>query len=185
MSWIARTRTTVLRSLYRGRWSRLDLDEVAVRFTTPARVHDFMRVCFEYVLDADHHGVHEHWQLPEHTLARKRGDCEDWALFAREVLRRNGYEARILAAFTIDDGHATCVVRERERWHTLCNQGLVPLAVRATARRRRERERLARQVADRIFPGTWVSCSWVRRLELRPAADGLEGLEARSAIRNA
>ena len=120
-----------------------------------------MQVTFEYVRDDDAYDLHEHWKLPSDTLRDHFGDCEDWSLFASEVLERNGYDTHIFCVFHGDEGHAVCVYEEHGHFHSLCNE----------AHRRRlapaagvEEAEAARLLAAALFPGGWTSCSWVRAL---------------------
>lgn len=158
---LSKLHTTVLRLIYRRRWSRLSLPEVAREFGTPGQLDVYMRICFEYVSDADLHGIEEFWQAPETTHTLRRGDCEDYALFARHVLNACGYETHVFAAFTPDDGHAVCVFSEAGHYHTLCNLGIQRLRIRQPRRGSRRWQRLARRIADRIYPAGWECCSFV------------------------
>ena len=94
----------------------------------------------------EHHGIEEHWQDPHTTHELKRGDCEDYALYAWHVLRRNGHETHILAVFAGDEGHAVCVVREDGHYHTVCNEGLKRLRLRPHGKKMEKKRR--RQSAD-------------------------------------
>ena len=140
----------------------LSMEQVVRRFATPKRINDFMQVCFDYVPDEEHHGIDEHWQEPYTTLGLKKGDCEDYAVFAWHVLSRHDFEAHVFAAFTEDDGHAVCLVEERRVYFTLSNDGITRLG-RLRHRLRGGHVSLARWVADRIYPQEWIACSYVRR----------------------
>lgn len=148
-------------TMVRPRWRRLSLEQVARRFRTPDQVHRFMQIAFEYVRDDEAYELHEHWKLPGDTLRDHFGDCEDWSLFASEVLERNGYDTHIFCVFRGSEGHAVCVYEEHGELHSVCNE----------AHRRRlapagclEEVETARRLAAALFPAGWTSCSWVRAL---------------------
>jgi hypothetical protein len=167
VSFLRKLHLALRRLLHRDAWSRLEMHEVRRRFATPEAIDTFMQVCFEYVSDLEHHGLEEHWQDPFTTHELKRGDCEDYALYAWYVLRRNGYEAHVLAVFTEHEGHAVCVFEEHGRFHSICNEGLERLGLRPRGERRRDRRRsLAQLVADAIYPHEWTCCSYVTRLSV-------------------
>ena len=98
---LERVRLGLLGLVNRNRWRRLPMYAVVERFKTPRRVSDFMQVCFEYVSDEEHFGEEDLWQPPRRTFERKRGDCEDYALFAWHVLRVHGYSAHVFSVFTL------------------------------------------------------------------------------------
>src|SRR6266516_2878744 len=49
---------------------------------------------FSYVSDKDLFGMDDFWQPPEEFERRKRGDCEDFALWTWRQLINLGYRAR-------------------------------------------------------------------------------------------
>jgi len=58
------------------------------------------------------------WSLPEETLARRCGDCEDLAFLNRQFLRALGYEPQV-AAFRKagwEKWHAICVFEKEDRY---------------------------------------------------------------------
>jgi hypothetical protein len=160
MPWLPRPLRVALRRLvYRPTWSRLALEEVVARFGNPRALDAYMQVCFDYVSDLHHHRVEDHWQDPAMTHCLRRGDCEDYAVFAHHVLALAGYESRVLCVFTADEGHALCVALDGRRLATLCNEGLREIDVPRDARGLCDRS--ARRVAARVYPGRWESCSYV------------------------
>lgn len=54
----------------------------------------------------------ERVQKPEEFLARKAGDCDDFATLAAEVLRRKGYRTRLIVVHLAQDTHVVCYVSE-------------------------------------------------------------------------
>jgi len=153
-------RTQLGRDLTRPLWSRLSRERVERLFRTPALINAYMQASFRYVHDIDAHGLAEHWHLPSWTFASRRGDCEDWALFAWQVLRRNGIEAHVFCAFTASEGHAVCLARDARGYVSIANEGLRRVASGAEI----SMTQLARAAAAVLYPDGWESCSFVERL---------------------
>ena len=82
-----------------------DLDEIRA----------FLVTC-QYVSDSDQFGVLDHWMLPQEFEQIRKGDCEDFALWAWRQLLTLGYEARFVtgSAGRYGAGHA---------WLTFCAEG--------------------------------------------------------------
>ena len=156
----------VERRIASNRWHGWTLPTVERRCRSPHRVLDYMQTCFEYVHDHVLHGVEEFWQTPEQTHALRKGDCEDWALYACHVLRRSGLNARVFAAFDRDEGHASCLVPWSGEWVRLGTRGLVHLDVPEgeTALT------VAHAAADSFYPGRWECCSYVEQFGLGPVS---------------
>jgi hypothetical protein len=49
---------------------------------------------------------------PETFLAKRAGDCDDFATIAADVLREKGYSTRLVAVFMPHDVHVVCYVAE-------------------------------------------------------------------------
>lgn len=49
----------------------------------------------KYTLDKDLYGVDDYWATPAETLAKKRGDCEDYAILKRALLLKEGIKSRL------------------------------------------------------------------------------------------
>lgn len=163
-------RRAALRLLFRASWSRLPVDAIVRRFGTPRGIDTYMQVCFDYARDHDHRGVPDHWQDPLQTHAARRGDCEDWAVFAWHVLAAAGVEARVLCVFTEEHGHAVCLAFDRDRAVAICNEGLRDLQRRP--RRSGFSHVLARRTAERVFGDRWVACAYVDEHALAELAAG-------------
>ena len=108
------------------------LDALAHRYTTPQAIGRWFREDFRFVRDRDQFGVAERWQSPEEFLATHRGDCEDFALLARELLVRNGVEAFVFSLFG-DDGyaHTVCAFRDRDGYSALSRRGVQVVRARS------------------------------------------------------
>ena len=86
----------------------LQLDQAAHTYTTPKAIAGLLRTQFTFARDEVLFGEADHWQIPEEFAARKTGDCEDYALLAQALLRRNGIDAFIFSLFG-EDGYAHTV----------------------------------------------------------------------------
>jgi len=73
---------------------------------TMREVREFLASC-EYVSDNELFGKDDYWQPPEEFEKRKKGDCEDFALWTWRQLLNMGYEARFVggAAGRYGTGH--------------------------------------------------------------------------------
>jgi hypothetical protein len=58
-------------------------------------LREFLATC-EYVSDKELFGKDEYWQPPEDFEKRKKGDCEDFALWTWRQLLNMGYDARFI-----------------------------------------------------------------------------------------
>lgn len=102
-------------------------DMLGKQLSTPEDIAFFQRYFFSYVHDSpdpdadplrsgtnENHG--DYWQRPEETLERVQhgwmlGDCEDQAIFFREIIKRWGEKPFVLYMTT----HCTCIwIRENE-----------------------------------------------------------------------
>lgn len=86
------------------------LDRLAQELHTPQLIAWYLRVCMEYRPDGP-----EDWQSASRTVQRiekgvSLGDCEDYAFLAREILRRQGYNAHVILV----PNHAECVWLTRD-----------------------------------------------------------------------
>ena len=81
----------------------------------------FLHQAFTFQRDETLFGEADRWQSPEEFVARKAGDCEDYALLARALLRRNGIEASLFSVFGKEGyAHTVCVfVDHRGRYNVI------------------------------------------------------------------
>lgn len=63
----------------------------------------------------------DEWALPEDTLAKGRGDCEDLAFFNQAALRVLGYEPRVLCMLRAFRSHAICVFKDGDYYRIIDN----------------------------------------------------------------
>jgi len=74
-------------------------------------VHDTVSAGFKYVSDEKQWGtIIDDWRIPE-DCKRVTGDCDDFAIACRELLREKGHKPRLLFCLTeTGDGHLICVL---------------------------------------------------------------------------
>ena len=100
------------------------LDQLASTYTTPKAVANFLHHTFTFKRDEDLFGEADRWQSPEEFVARKAGDCEDYALLARALLRRNGIEAYVFSVFGKEGyAHTVCVFKDDRGRYNLIDGG--------------------------------------------------------------
>ena len=97
----------------------LDLETTARQLSSPEALANFMKHNFTYVSDRQLFGQDEYWQSPEEMLQKRRGDCEDYALFAQVVLGRNGHQAFILSVYWDRDAHTVAIFEKDGKWGIL------------------------------------------------------------------
>ena len=80
---------------------------LAVQCTTLGDIRTFLINC-RYVSDQELFGKRDYWQPPEEFEKRRRGDCEDFALWTWRQLIGMGYDARFIggSAGRYGEGHA-------------------------------------------------------------------------------
>lgn len=121
------------------RWSRVGAASVhgrAARFAASLRGHDervrldainrFVNARVAFADDSRQYGVADRWSAASDTLARGRGDCEDYAIAKLALLRRAGFAERDLYFVVLKDlarraDHAVLVVRSGGRFLVLDN----------------------------------------------------------------
>ncbi len=100
------------------------LDQLAAQHTTPKSIAKMLRREFTFVRDQDLFGEVDYWQAPEEFLARRAGDCEDYALMAQALLLRNGYDAYVFSLFGEGGyAHTVAVFRDAHGKLNVINQG--------------------------------------------------------------
>jgi hypothetical protein len=101
----------------------LRIDQLAERYTTPKAVATFLRKEFTFKRDTDLFGQIDWWQEPEEFLLRRAGDCEDYALLARELLARNWIKAHVFSLFGYDGyAHTVCIFVDEQGRYNVINQ---------------------------------------------------------------
>lgn len=80
---------------------------LTIQCNTIGEIRAFLIGC-KYVSDKELFGKDEYWQPPEDFEKRKKGDCEDFALWTWRQLLKLGYDARFVggSAGRYGTGHA-------------------------------------------------------------------------------
>lgn len=93
---------------------------LTVKCTTMQEVREFLASC-KYVSDEELFGKRDYWQPPEEFEERKKGDCEDFALWTWRQLLAMGYDARFIggAAGRYGTGHAWVEYFRDDKWYLL------------------------------------------------------------------
>ncbi|MFL6739109.1 MAG: transglutaminase-like cysteine peptidase [Sphingomicrobium sp.] len=89
-------------------------------------VNGYVNARVRFVDDRIQFGVADRWQMPSETLSHGRGDCEDFAIAKRAMLRAAGVPERDLYLVVLKDlsrraDHAVLVVRAGGRFLVLDN----------------------------------------------------------------
>ncbi|MBI3316522.1 MAG: transglutaminase-like cysteine peptidase [Candidatus Omnitrophica bacterium] len=106
----------------------LTLRDLSFELTTPQDIARYIWKNFLYEDDQRLFGVRDRWQSPEELLKNKRGDCEDFALFAREVLRLQGYHTFLLNLYGDRYAHTLCIYKENGKYRALDGTEVLPYA---------------------------------------------------------
>ncbi len=80
---------------------------------------------FPYELQHDRRNHRRHSQTPEEFLETKKGDCEDFAAFATEILKRNGKNAFILNVYGDRYAHTVAVFEENGTYQVIDDSRVV------------------------------------------------------------
>ena len=78
---------------------------LAKHLNTPQKLHEFLEIFMQYIYDDG-----DYWQSAQETISRvtgsrMRGDCDDYAFLAREILRQQGKNAHAVYI----SGHIFCL----------------------------------------------------------------------------
>lgn len=68
--------------------------------------YNFVTLNMRYVSDMSQFGYEEVWQLPDSTLTRRMGDCEDLAFLLCSLLLALGIDAKMVFGVYHGEGHA-------------------------------------------------------------------------------
>jgi predicted transglutaminase-like cysteine proteinase len=129
----------IVRTPLDDRWNRVGNSGVigkAARFALALRGRDerakleavnrYVNASIAFVDDSRQFGVADKWDTANASLARGRGDCEDYAIAKLAMLRRAGFADRDLYFVVLKDlvrraDHAVLVVRSEGRFLVLDN----------------------------------------------------------------
>lgn len=97
----------------------LSLQEIAAQLQHPEEIARFIWRHFRFTSDQTHFGVEERWQSPDELLATRQGDCEDFALFAHEILKRQGIPSFLINVYGGGQAHTVCLFKKAGRFHVI------------------------------------------------------------------
>lgn len=95
------------------------LQNIAADISSPETLAKFMWKNFVYESDRRNKGKDEYWQSPEEFLSSQKGDCEDFALFARAILQMKGYKAFLVNVYGTRFAHTICVFEEAGKFNVI------------------------------------------------------------------
>ena len=118
------------------------LETIARAYPTPDQLALFLQKNVVFQDDLRLFGQVDYWQAPEELLVRRRGDCEDYALLARDLLSRQGIEAFVFSLYGEGGyAHTVCVFVERGRYNVLNQDRLIRFQAGSL-----------KELADRLYP---------------------------------
>lgn len=102
------------------------LESAARSCATPDQLAGFLKKNLVFQEDLALFGEVDYWQSPEEVIARGRGDCEDYALLARDLLIRAGKQAFIFSLYGEGGyAHTVCVFKDGKGYSVLNQDKLV------------------------------------------------------------
>lgn len=95
----------------------LRLSPLLEKIDSPKNLSKFMRKNFKFVEDRDNFGKVDYWQSPEEMLQLKKGDCEDFALFADAALKELGFESEVVSIYGPNQfAHTVTAFKQDGKW---------------------------------------------------------------------
>ena len=115
---------------------------------TPKELSKFLKKKFQFVLDENQFDSVDYWQSPEEFWKRKKGDCEDYALFSKAILEKLGYQAHIISLYGGNGyAHTVTIFKDETGWNVMNEDRLY-----------RYEASTLEEAVTRIFPDwTWAS----------------------------
>lgn len=95
------------------------IQELAPQLSSPEHIARYIFKNFLVDTDDRNFGSEEYWQSPEELLLNGRGDCEDFALFASELLKANGVTAFLVNIYGKKFAHTVCVFKENGKYNVI------------------------------------------------------------------
>ncbi len=87
---------------------------------TPESLSSFLLKDFVFVDDQSQFGKADYWQTSEEFLKNKKGDCEDFAIFATEFLNREHIQSLIVSVYGANGlAHTVTVFIENSRYRIM------------------------------------------------------------------
>ena len=79
-------------------------------------VMSWLKTDISYKRDIDQWHVPDYWQSPEETLYLKTGDCEDYCILAKSMLKKLGYEYSVIRVLNKENGNAHALLSSNNTW---------------------------------------------------------------------
>lgn len=95
------------------------IQSLSPALVTPELIARYIWKNFSVESDRRQFGENEHWQSPEELLRTRKGDCEDFALFAAEVLKANGISSFLVNIYGRKFAHTICIFKENGKYQIL------------------------------------------------------------------
>lgn len=93
------------------------------KIRSPKDLSKYMRKNFKFVEDADNFNKVDYWQSPKEMLENKKGDCEDFAVFAHEALTELGIESQMVSMYGKNRFAHTVTVFKQDGKYSVFNDG--------------------------------------------------------------
>lgn len=103
----------------------LPLLGLSFELQSPEQIAKFMWSHFVFEADQSLFGKSDHWQKPEEFLERGKGDCEDFAIFAKSLLQRIGISSFLLNIYSSGSGHTVCVFQVDGKYNVLDGSNII------------------------------------------------------------
>lgn len=136
----------------------LSFQDLASQLHSPEEIAHFMWKHFVFEKDQRLFGEEEYWQSPEEFFENRKGDCEDFALFAQAILKTKGVTSFLMNIYGSQFAHTVLVFKEDGKYNV----------VDGTKVKRYEAEGL-RELADKIHP------KWDKSAIVKPAKESKHG----------
>lgn len=95
------------------------LNTLASYLKTPHDIAHYIWRHFSFETDRRQFGENERIQTAEELLLNKRGDCEDFARFAYEILKLKGKRPMILNLYGKKYAHSVCLFKENGGYYVI------------------------------------------------------------------
>lgn len=100
--------------------SQVTLD--VLHIFSPEELSQWLKKNIKFKEDPDLFGKEDYWQSPEEFMARKAGDCEDYAVFSQSILKQLGIESYIVSFYGPGDYAHTVLLYEEKGLYQILNQ---------------------------------------------------------------
>ncbi len=99
--------------------SPLSLQTLSAELTSPEKIARYLWRNFAYEKDQSQFGTEEYWQSADQFLSNRKGDCEDFALLASELLKQSGRTAFIVNIYGSRYAHTICIYIENGKYNAI------------------------------------------------------------------